>query len=293
MSFRASSAERWSRLSLGLLLLAQSITALEYWGKLAALTTKDGLSLPYGFPLAISSGLPFPSTLGASFLIGVWLSAAVVTWLSRRAVLGLAVMVLINGYLLVLDQQTYSNHLFLLFLLGAIRLFASAPLAGLWEMPVLLLKTQITAVYLFAAVSKLNPDFLSGGILGRELYASGFSPGYWTPPPEVLCLAAAGVVLAELALAGGLWLARWRGCFMAMGMALHAGMVLLMPGEERLGIVAFALACISVYPLFVMEGSAQTAFPSQDSSFPKWGRWLPKEPRLGQGTSGALEAAGQ
>jgi len=201
--------------------------------------------------------------------------------LSRRAVSGLAVMVLINGYLLVLDQQTYSNHLFLLFLLGAIWLLASAPPGGPRELPVLLLKTQITAVYLFAAVSKLNPDFLSGGILGRELYASGFSPGYWTPPPEVLCLAAAGVVLAELALAGGLWLARWRGFIMVMGMALHAGMVLLMPGEERLGIAAFALACISVYPLFVMEGSARNRIPVPVFKFPKVGEMASQGAQVG------------
>ena len=71
------------------------------------------------------------------------------------------------GYVLTLDQQTYSNHLYLLSLLSV--LLALAHTERHREPALTLLRWQLVVVYAFAAASKVNADFLSGRVIAENL----------------------------------------------------------------------------------------------------------------------------
>jgi hypothetical protein len=147
--------------------------------------------------------------------------------------------------------------------LTAIWLHSFLPVEGSAKTSKLLFKTQLTAVYLFAALSKVNPYFLSGKIIEQELSTSGLASAVGNPSTDLLCFLAAGVVIAELVLAIGLWLPRWRKTAMVTGVLLHLNMILLMPGTVQLDLLAFALACFSVYPQFIIGASHQATWQTK------------------------------
>lgn len=141
------------------------------------------------------------------------------------------------GYVVLLDQQTYSNHLYLLVLLSGLLALPDGPTLRL------LLKSQLTLVYVFAAVSKLNPAYLSG-----LLIAGSLRPWFdWLRTPWLLVPLALGSIAMELFIADQLWTKR-RTLAAAAGVALHLGFVLLMDNTRALSV--FGLACLGLYPLF-------------------------------------------
>src|SRR6185369_9344845 len=70
--------------------------------------------------------------------------------------------------------------------------------------PILLLKLQLSIVYLFAALSKLNSQYLSGFMLAPNFRKSLMFP------PRVLSAFAAASILVEVFLAFALWSMRLR-----------------------------------------------------------------------------------
>lgn len=154
---------------------------------------------------------------------------------------------------MVWDRQTYSNHLTLLVLLAAY-LAAGNP-GGAWSLdsrrlgrrtspwwPQLLVMTQITAVYLFAGLSKINEIYLSGEILAQHLTGiTLFQP--------VFGALAAGSVIVEVVLAFALWQPRTRAVACVVGVTMHASIAGLFGDPWILG--AFGLLTVSAYPLFL------------------------------------------
>lgn len=194
--------------------------------------------------------LPLFATLWAVLAIAFGLGVA-----PRLTATGLAPLL---GYVLLLDRQLYSNHLYLMVLLVLLLALAEggggrrrarpafdplrrrAPSISAW--PVDLLRAQLAAVYLFSALSKLNEPFLSGRVLASVLEGGGL-----LALPAAAARLAPAIVGVELFLAVALWVPPLRRSAIAAGVALHLGIVLTMP--EPLPLAVFGLEMLALYPL--------------------------------------------
>ncbi len=194
--------------------------------------------------------------------LAVWVVAALLFVLGWKTRLAGTALVLITGYTLILDEQTYSNHLYLLCLV--ILLLTIAGSGAVWSLdarrhairdvaawPVLLLKIEATIVYFFSAMAKLTPSYLAGEILTRSLKQEGWValPASWRTPAVMTSLAVASIV-AELFVAFGLWSRRTRPFAIVAGAGFHL-MIIATLDSSRLSLAIFALAMLSLYPLFV------------------------------------------
>ena len=122
------------------------------------------------------------------------------------------------------------------------------------EWPILLLKIQISIVYFYAALVKVNPQYLSGAMLAsfwpfNELAAL---PGGWSPA-QILPFLAVVSILTELFLAVALWVPRLRWLALAVGVGFH--MVIIWTGGAQPGVpdipfAIFALVTVAPYVLF-------------------------------------------
>ncbi|MDX1632660.1 MAG: HTTM domain-containing protein, partial [Thermoanaerobaculia bacterium] len=152
---------------LALLQLAELVPVLE------ELSRGGGIRTPY---LTVTPPLSEPWIIALS---GLWAAAALASLLGWRPRISVPLLALLHLGALLYDRQLYSNHFFLLtlllLLLAAAELTSGGgrPKAGAspsgegrtvagW--PLLLMRTQLTSVYLFAGLSKINPDFLAGRV---------------------------------------------------------------------------------------------------------------------------------
>lgn len=204
--------------------------------------------------------------------LAVWCAAGAVAALllllgvvPRLAAGGLALLLL---YALLLDQQTYSNHIWLL--LHLVALLSLSDSAAIWSLaarwrgarlqvaywPLFLIKVQVSLVYGFAGITKINPEFLTGQTLLMALARRLLVLRDAGVPEQLLLgsvvLAAWLTVAIEVLLAVGLWLPRLRRISAYSGVLLHAGIVALMSATwlEAFQLSLFALLLIGHYPLF-------------------------------------------
>lgn len=159
---------------------------------------------------------------------------------------------------LLWDQQLYSSHVTLLTI--QLVLLACAQSDRRWGVsgrryrdsigvpwwPQFLMMTQVSVVYLFAGLSKVQPTFLSGRPLSEWMWLS--------LPPMAFVIVAWATVITEGFLAVALWLQSARRCAVAVGILLHVSIVTLLSGNN-LWLVAFALTTMSTYPLFLSRPS--------------------------------------
>jgi uncharacterized membrane protein YphA (DoxX/SURF4 family) len=243
------------------------LCGVEAWGNLHNIVRPGGLRVPFAPWLE-----PPPAELLTKFMV-IWFTcgALLAVGLGTR-VAGLVVVGQL-GYTLLLDQQTYSNHLYLLTLEVLYLLLGNA--GACWSLdarlrggagagadsrvpawPVTLWKWQISIVYFFAAAAKLNPNFLSGGILEIYWPTTGWL-GFLEPlrTPLVLRPLAVASVAAEFFLAFALWLPSLRRLAVIVGVGLHAGMILMVWQKDPTGIIVFALASVPPYLLFFIGGT--------------------------------------
>ena len=194
--------------------------------------------------------------------LAVWLVAALAFALGWKTRVAGAVLALVTGYALVLDQQTYSNHLYLLFLV--ILLLTIADSGAAWALdarghatrsevagwPILLLKIQVTIVYVFSAASKITPPYLAGEILTRSLKQEGWLavPETWRTPTAMSVLAVTSVAV-ELFIAFGLWAPRLRLAAILAGAGFHV-LIIAVLDSSRLSLAIFALAMFAGYVVF-------------------------------------------
>jgi uncharacterized membrane protein YphA (DoxX/SURF4 family) len=213
--------------------------------------------------------IPFIPTLPAlprnalPAFIAISMTAALLFAIGWQTRFAGAVLTLATGYTLFMDQQTYSNHLYLLFL--AILLLTIADSGAAWSVdarrhgaredvaawPGLLLKYQVTLVYFFSAMAKVTPQYLSGEILTRSLKQGGVFgvPLSWRSPELMSALAISSIVV-ELFIASGLWSRRLRMAAIGAGVAFHT-MILLLVDSSRLSLAIFSLTMFAVYLLFL------------------------------------------
>lgn len=173
--------------------------------------------------------------------------AALVGWRWRASALVLAMG---TAAPMLVEQQTYSNHRTYLTLVVLLLAFTAAdrrwspsrsarPTPGA-QWAVLLVLSQLSVLYLFAALSKVQPTFLSGAGLR--------SWSRWELPEEIAMVLALGTVVGELVLAIGLWFRRSRVLACLIGFMLHVPIVLVLE-EGTWELLAFALSCLALYPL--------------------------------------------
>jgi predicted DCC family thiol-disulfide oxidoreductase YuxK len=261
---RIAAVIRWGvGLAIGLELISVS-------PHLLALTRSDVLRTPYFGPAqplepAIAIGLVILAAVSlVAFTIGVFTVPA-----------GVVLAATLAAFMAV-DQQLYSNHLYLMVLLVGL-LVAARPGRALSvdalrdgeqssspALPLLLIRGQISIVYLFAALSKLNATFLSGTVLNSHLRADGplGLPSEWRVF-EVMAALSVITILLELALAVGLWIPRWRRSVMTLGLMLHLGILFWM--TLPLQLTAFALVMWSGYLAFLAPARGSTTVVWDDS----------------------------
>ena len=199
----------------------------------------DWLPAPTGFAVQLCAAL--------GVLAGVALATG---FFARGAAIAATAL---SVWVFLWDQQTYSNHRVLVTLLVAYLVFAESDarwavrrkferISSVPWWPQLLIMTQISTCYLFAAVNKINPTFLEG-----DLFASWLR---WPLPEPMYPLMAIAAVATELFLAAALWWRRTRLMAVAVGVMLHASIVIGM-AEQTVPLAIFGLTCVSAYVLFL------------------------------------------
>ncbi len=238
-------------LAIGRILLgiASLIVATEWFVVLALVAGGERLAMPY------FEQLP---PLGEQLVLGMFAVALIAGLGSVLGIAGRLPMILVCATSVVAlgaDQQAFSNHLVLQ---AALAFFLSCSGAhktlrpGAWNRvlqvpywPAFLLKVQITTVYAFTAVSKLNEQYLSGEVIGHHLRD-------WVPVPVSLLPALAiGSVCAELFLSVALWIPGLRLVAFLIGASLHLGIVLML--NTAMPLIAFALMMMAGYAPFVHD----------------------------------------
>lgn len=204
--------------------------------------------------------IPEPNVGLVTPLIVVWIVSAcafTVGWHTSVAGVALALSI---GLSIALDQQLYSNHLYLMLWLVALLTLAGAG-AGLTirrvdrpvvRWPVFLLMAQLSIVYGFSGLTKLNGDFLSGSILASFLRNGLVEFPEALRTPAFLTVLAAASVVVELFVAIFIWRPRFRPAAFILGLGLHTSITLLMPATGELFV--FGLEMVALYPLFLSIG---------------------------------------
>jgi len=247
----------WVRIGVG---AAALLRGFESWRVLGRVLDPDRVALPF------CEALPRLSLEALPLFIGGWLAAALcllLGWHTRLAGLALSLAV---AYAIALDRQLYASHLYLMGLLSLLLALGGAgealsldalrrgsPAArAIPSWPAALLKAQLSIVYGFAALAKLNPVYLSGAVLAVNLRHGGplALPEALLAAPLLAALAAGSVAL-EAFLALALWSPRWRRAALLLGPAFHAAMVLAIDPALALQIGVFAIEALSLYLLFL------------------------------------------
>ena len=242
---------------------ASMLAAFEIWRLLPHFLTPTVIKLPYfeWVPL-----LP-PGSMWAFILL--WVLAAIAFVIGWKTRIAGAVLACVIGYSLMLDQQLYSNHLYLLFLIVVLLTIADsgaaisidakhADRAAVPGWPIWLLKIQVTIVYIFSAVAKLTPQYLSGEVLTESLKQYGFFtvPMAWRVPFAMKLLAIVAIVM-ELFVGLGLWSRRLRMVAVIAGVFFHAFIIAALD-SSRLSLSIFTLEMFAVYLLFFDEDGRQS-----------------------------------
>lgn len=237
--------------------LAAALASLE------ALRLLSRLLRPAVIRLPLVPSIPLLPSGALRIFVAVWLLAAVLFAAGWKTRIAGALLTLLSGYMLLLDQQTYSNHLYLLVLVLLLLTISDSGAAcslDAWRRggrrdvaawPVFLLKCQATIVYAFSALSKITGPYLSGRILTGSLRREGWLavPLSWQSPAAMTLFAAASVGV-ELFIAIGLWSRRLRPLALACGAGFHL-LILAVVDSSRLSLAVFALAMAASYLLFV------------------------------------------
>ena len=204
----------------------------------------------------------FVATALAAWLVGAILFT-IGLWTRPAGML----LVAASAFLFLADQQLYSNHLLMLTAFiglttladGGAALSVDARRRGAHTVPawpVWLVMAQLTTVYVFSAISKLNPSFLSGSVLASYFRSDGILalPDSWRSFQLMFAISVA-VICLELFVAIGLWLPYWRRNAFVAGLALHAG-ILATYEAPHFPLLVFGVASLAPYVLFLNAAPA-------------------------------------
>lgn len=190
---------------------------------------------------------------------GLWLGWAMVGVVVVTGVLlvadrwhrpaAIAAAVALEVLVVVGDHVLWNHHAHLMALIALVLgVFAT-------EHQPTLLRVQLTVLYGFAAVGKVNPAYLTGA----ELERAGRGPLFElvTLGPRGFATLAAAAIVVELVLATGLWFRPTRVPTALLGVGFHLVMIAgLSPGwrwDAVLRLAAFAGASLVLYPAFFVD----------------------------------------
>jgi hypothetical protein len=185
---------------------------------------------------------------------GLWIGGAIllITGIAARAGAASVVLALVAFY--GADRQHYGNGGYFLLLIGILLVFADSGAswspwgpdrrrASWWT--TFLLASQLSIVYLYAAVQKARSSSLSGDTIRWQLHGPLVDDLTWSWLPEALNLLGG---LAEAFCAIGLWFVLTRKLAVVVGVVLHLGVLAFVRWSPDL--LAFGLASVSLYPAF-------------------------------------------
>jgi predicted DCC family thiol-disulfide oxidoreductase YuxK len=230
--------------------VAAGMIGLETWRLLIKVSAPDKLQVP------ALAWLPVLSHELIWALFAVWTLLAAALTLGLKARLAAAGLALLAVLAMLLDEQVYSNHLALMAVLCG--LLALGRPAAVWSLdarrrppvaatpywPVFLIQVQISTLYGFAALSKLNDVYFSGEVLERSTWGFVNTLG----EPLLIAAALAGIAV-ELFLSVGLWNARLQRIAFPLGLCFH--LLIVATFERPLPLIPFALLALSPYVLFL------------------------------------------
>jgi hypothetical protein len=259
-----------ARIALGVCLVGKGF---EYTLNVARLLQPETMRVPW---VQWAPDLTAPAAI---VLLVAWFTAAVCFTEGRQPRLAAGVLLSILAYLCAWDQQLYSYHTYLVFLFTFL-LALTEPGAALargggersetvtgW--PLTLMRLQITIVYLFAVVSKLDSPWLRENVMARHL---GLDP---VAIDRTLGFGLdAAVIALEAFLAVGLWSRRLRPWAFVIGFALHLSFPVVL--QPRAPLAIFSLASLAPYILF-LDGRPRTRLVRFDPASPptaRLARWL-------------------
>ena len=104
--------------------------------------------------------------------------------------------------------------------------------------------SQLSVLYVFSALSKMNLEFISGVPLSGWVWLECSVAGL------LRCLRRDR--RSQLIIGIGLWFRASRLIAVVFGLGLHLSIVTLM-NNQTVALVAFAITCVSLYPLFIFR----------------------------------------
>ena len=237
---------------------------------------------------------PEPTQGLALMLTGIWVLSSLAFMLGWRSRISGSLLAATLAAVLFLDQQLYSNHLYLMVLVTALLTLADSgaavsldarrgrPRSETAGWLVWLLRLQVSIVYGFAALSKLNLPFLSGSVIASSLRREGLLaiPADSRSAQPMLVLSVLAICLEAL-VAMGLWSNRWRPAAVVGGLALHVGItVWLLPTVQLL---IFSMLMLPMYVLFLpaVPGSLPVVWDDSCGFCAGWVRWFRRLDWLG------------
>lgn len=250
--------------------VAAILEGLERAPILERMTEPGTLSVPY------VAGQPTILVVPAAVIVIAWVVLAATFAAGAFTTQTGISLVLLLAAVLFSDQQLYSNHLYLLiWFVGLLTLARSGSAlsvdawrgrgrASVAAWPIDLLRLQVIVLYLFAGISKLNLVYLSGTVVAVSLRQDGplAVPAAWRSF-EVMAAASFVSVLAELGLAVGLALPRWRRAAFVVGLGVHATIALWF--DPTLPLVIFGLMSLGPYVLFLHDRPGRLSVVWDDS----------------------------
>lgn len=212
-------------------------------GGLVALKAVDVIARgPLALPAALWLAVLAAWLLGAGALVSGRLLPARAAW----ALVGLSGI----GFAVDLPLELVREHLVLLVAVALVAVVARTTGERL-----LLVRVQVSTLYGYAALAKVNASFLGGDVLTRAVIEAPAWSTILPPPPTVLLLAAGGAVIAtEAALAVSPWVPRLRGPALGVGLVLHTSALVLVGDTPRVALRLVVFGGTAVVLLAVCAG---------------------------------------
>jgi hypothetical protein len=244
------------RLSRWLLAGAAAFAILETGVLFARIVDGNTIRVPRFEAFAVSSAT-------AVVVLGLWAlgTAALISDRWRVRAGWLAGLGAVSAGLL--DRQTLAGEVIFLVAVFSFLHWLHAVLehqdAGVGHAPLRAIQWQISVVFVWTAIAKLNPIFLSGGILWVAFDGPVPWPEMLRTQPVLMVMAVA-TVLFEMTLAVGFWLRGLRRAAAVGAVLFHVFIVLFL--SPTLALLAFALVMGTGYVLFTAEpwAAANRAF---------------------------------
>ena len=191
------------------------------------------------------------------YFVGVWLLCSLFFTAGLFTRLSGTLLAACIAYHLLADQNLFWSHIYFLGLLVVLLTVGNSgacfsldwvrrgrPRQSVPRWPLTLLKLQVSAIYFFTAIGKMNAYFLSGEVLGEAFRL----PAFLESAALLQALSVATIGL-ELFLALALWSRRWQRAAFALGLVFHT-LVLVLIGLYG-GLVVFGVIILAPYLLFL------------------------------------------